>query len=558
MAGYLKGLMPGVLGQLAAQQRVRLYRDDPVLWAEEYMGLKGQVWGKMRETMESVRDHYGTGVAASHGVSKSYTAGLIACWWIDTHPLGETETFVATTAPSKAQVDAVWSYIRFFHNRAAKRFEAGEIDHALPGYITSGAEVRWKLPNGDTIAQGRKPPDNKSDIAFQGRHATFLLFIGDEATGLSEDMLRAGDNIATGRLNKQLLLLNPTDPTCAAAKMWPRNDEAVQREGRKGWNFIGISMFDSPLVTLEAGIDVDKLDGMSGPATIERYREQFPEDDPQWISRVLGQWPWGNADGILFTEEVISRAMRTCVVPYAEDPMIQFGVDVARFGSDHSVVYSAELGEVWETDPETDKPIRATGRDGLRVRLVRMWRGAPITSSSTDNPGTAERVHALALAEGAVAVNVDASGLGGGVVDALRDKEDMTYELYEVYGSSTVDVDRRMYINLRAEQYFELRKRMFQGTIDLNEKDEELLNELRGIRYEEVPNGAMKIESKEDMRKRGVKSPDRADALWYAVLDLEGASGPQDGDMLAFDPEDFVDSDHFWFDRKQGIGAHGW
>ena len=480
MSTYLKGLMPGVLGQLERQQRVRLYREDPVLWAEEYMGLKGQVWSKMREMMESVRDHYGTGVAAGHGVSKSYTAGLIACWWIDTHPLGETESFVATTAPSKAQVDAVWSYIRSFHAVAAQRYADGKVDHPLPGYITSGAEVRWKLPNGNTIAQGRKPPDNKADIAFQGRHATYLLFIGDEATGLSAEMLQSGDRIATGSLNKQLLLLNPTDPSCAAAKMWPRNDDAVQRPGRKRWNFIEIAMHHTPLVTREPGIDLGLMDGISGPTTIERFKEDYPEDDPQYLSRVLGKWPWGSADGILFTEEVIAKAMRTKVVPYDDSPFVQFGVDIARSkNGDNSVVYAAQLGEVWETDPESGKPTVATGVEGTHVRLVRLWKGAPITSTDEKNPGSAERVHSLALAEGASAVNVDASGMGIGVIDALRNNDDQPYELFEVYGSSTVDVDRRAYINLRAEQYAYLRNEMFAGRIDLPEKDAELLQKAR-------------------------------------------------------------------------------
>ena len=561
-AGFLSELMPSVTEQLSKSGRSKRWAEDPVAWAEEYLGLEGQVWGKMRETMYSVRDNYGTGVAASHGVSKSYTAGLIAGWWIATHPLGETETFVATTAPSKVQVDAVWSYIRSFHMLAQARFEAGLIEAPLPGYLTSGAEVRWKLPTGETIAQGRKPPDNKSDIAFQGRHATNLLFIGDEATGLNKDMLEAGDNIATGARNRQLLLLNPTDPSCEAAKMWPRDDDTEKRDGRKRWNFIRISMFDSPLVTLEEGIDLSKVDGMSGPETIERYQEKFAEDDPQYISRVLGLWPWGAADGILFSEETIARAHRTCGVPDSEEGYIQFGVDVARSGKDHSVVYQARFGQVWEMDPETDKKVKPTGQRGVWARKVGSWHGAPLTGNDPENPGTAERVAVLARAEGANRVNVDVGGFGIAVVDELA-KHALSYDLGLVYGQSTEGVDKRAYINTRAMHYGELRRKMFKGEVDLDETDDVLTEELQGIRYDIATSGALKIEAKDDMKRRGAKSPDFADALWYSCFGMLSDEDSYEnglldaGDVLTADIEDLVEHGSFYF-GSNGIGQYGW
>lgn len=551
--------MPGVIRDLTQQNMARVYRNDPVRWAEEYMGLEGQIWSKVREMLCSVRDFYGTGVAAGHGVSKSWSAGLVACWWIDTHPLGETETFVATSAPSKAQVDAVWSYVRMFHRRAQDRFDAKLIDHPLPGYITSGAEVRWKLPNGDTIGQGRKPPDNKTDIAFQGRHATYLMVIGDEATGFGDDMLSAFNNIATGKHNRQLLLLNPTDPTCAAAKLWPRPAQSDSEEDRPGavrWNFIRISMYDSPAVTMEEGIDLDKLDGISGPGTIESYLDRYPEDDPEFTSRVKGDWPWGTANGILFTGEVLARAMRCCVIPDPEDKIIQFGLDVARAGKDSSVVYEARVGEVWETDPETDKPTKRTGKRGLHVRFVQAWNGAFITSEDPDNPGTAQRLHALAMARGATDVNVDAGGLGIGVIDAIRDMNP-PYSVFEIYGQTQQGVDKRAYNNLRAEQYGELRNNMYSGLVDIDDRDTTLLDELRAIRYSWLSNGSMAIESKDDMKRRGVKSPDYADALWYSCVELEAAKGPQPGDVVAVDPDDFV-PENPWFDRVSGLGSFGW
>jgi hypothetical protein len=71
-----------------------------------------------------------------------------------------------------------------------------------------------------------------------------------------------------------------------------------------------------------------------------------------------------------------------------------------------------------------------------------------------------------------------------------------------------------------------MRKMAFQGTLDLDPEDENLIDELGGIQYEfSEASGGMKIESKESMKKRGVKSPDAADAAWYACADLDYLSG---------------------------------
>src|SRR5690606_15665158 len=84
--------------------------------------------------------------------------------------------------------------------------------------------------------------------------------------------------------------------------------------------------------------------------------------------------------------------------------------------------------------------------------------------------------------------------------------------------------------NARAYWYDMLRSRIAGGEIDLPEHNQ-LIDEFRTIRYT-LRDTSMLIESKEDMRRRGVKSPDFLDALIYATADIDGISG--------MDPESIV------------------
>jgi hypothetical protein len=539
--GLLSELFPLIRQQLLIDEKKRQYVNDPASWAWDLLGI--QLWSKQREIANAIRTERRVAVAAGHGVGKSYVAGVICMWWWDTHPLSEEETFIATTAPSKDQVDLIWANIRTFHNRMKWRFDQGLIDHCLPGYITG--DNKFKLPDGQTLGQGRKPPDSKSDIAFQGRHATYLLAIGDEAVGLTEGFLNALEVIAVGEKNVILLLANPTDPSCAMARIWP---DPEGRGGRAEWTRIHISVLDSPLITKEPGFDAAKVTGMSGAKFLSDAEELYGgKEDPRYIARVLGQWAWDNGVG-LFPEEVLARGMRTVIIPDAEKPRRRFGVDVARMGVDSTQVYECQEGWVWETDPETNVPTVNTGVAGLYIRAVESWRKAPVTSNNPENLGSAQRIDMLALEYGVEAVNIDAGGgLGAGLFDAImdlwdRDERRQSYLMFEVYGNDMKGIDRRSFLNLRAWAFSELKRRMNAGEIDLDEEDAGLFDELRGLRAKVVNGSVLQIESKEDMKKRGAKSPDRADAVWYALLDSIGmADQVQPGESINRDPYEYLD-----------------
>lgn len=503
---YLEGVLPLALKKFTQSQKADSYLNDPVLWAEEYLGI--QLWSKQKEILYSIRDNRRTAVAAGHGVGKSFVAAVAMAWWVDVHPKNSQETFVASTAPFQEQITTIlWDNLRNIHTKSKERYQKGIVDHCLPGYITG--DNKWKLENGETIGQGRKPPDNKEDSGFQGKHATYLLVIGDEAAGLSGKLIQALGNIATADTNRQMLIANPTDPMCFMASIWKQKD--------KTWNTMHISVFDAPTITKESGFDLNRIQGMSGWDYINDMKADHGEDSPVYISRVLGQWAF-EAGNTVYTEEDLASAGNTVIVPDSER-LPELGMDVARSeNGDSTFVYKVEFGEVWDTDDETGDRTQPTGRYGLRIRKLAGWKGAPLSGTNPDNPSTAMRADGYMKALGARVMKYDAAGIGKAVEDAWVDMA-VRWPWIAVYGSNPPLRDKMSYINLRAEQYFELKRLMYRGELDLDPADTELLDELRGIVYEYSDKGIIKIESKQSMRNRGRKSPDRADAVWYAALD---------------------------------------
>jgi len=111
---------------------------------------------------------------------------------------------------------------------------------------------------------------------------------------------------------------------------------------------------------------------------------------------------------------------------------------------------------------------------------------------------------------------VDADGLGAGVFDRLVEQQLPVYAWHG--GQPPMDTER--FVNRRAEAYWHAREEMLGGRVDIDPADDVLEAQLRQIRFKIDSRGRIQIESKDDMRKRGLKSPDRADAfvmsLWLA------------------------------------------
>lgn len=450
------------------------YLTDPVGWIRDMLGEF--FWSKQREIAESVRDNRYTAVQSCHDAGKSFCASRLVAWWLSVHPPGEA--FSVTTAPTAAQVSAIlWREIRRAHRKGK-----------LHGYITSGAVPEWKLPDGEPIGYGRKPAD-EDQAAFQGIHAMYPLIVVDEAGGVPKTLFEAVDALATNENARVLAIGNPDSSTSYFAE--------ICKPG-SGWNVIRVDGLQTPNFTAEAVAEHPALVELFDELGLSPSTEEVPDDlrplllSPMWVAERIARWgvtsPIFTAkvrgdfpeigEDVLIDPALIRAAQERTLDP---GPYAILGVDVARFGTDRSVIVL---------------------RRGPVARVV-ADNSKQATTETTGHVVVAHREHS------ADEIRVDGVGVGGGVVDQLVEQG---YDVVDMQAGAAA-VDGEHFLNARAEWYWALRERFEAGDMDLDPDDDDLAGQLGSIRYKFTARGQIQIESKDDMRKRKLPSPDRADGL---------------------------------------------
>jgi phage terminase large subunit len=306
---------------------------------------------------------------------------------------------------------------------------------------------------------------------FQGLHSVegHVLVIVDEAAGVSPEIWTAIDGILTSKDSRLLAIGNPTG-----------TETFYQMFKRPGVAKIHISAFDTPNV--QAGQTV--VPGLVTRDWVEDKQQKWGLESPLYVSRVLGQFPESSTDALIRLSWIEAAQRRE--LPPAEPYIL--GVDVARQGQDESVIVL---------------------RRGPVARIH-------VATHQEDTMQTAGRIVRVLAETRAAEARIDAVGLGAGVYDRLAEQCLPVVEMQS--GQAPLDSER--FLNARAEWYWGLRERFEQGDIDLDE-DEELAAQLANLKFKFTSRGQIQIESKEDMKKRGLRSPDRADALMLAFASLD-------------------------------------
>jgi hypothetical protein len=456
--------------------------------------LDEHLWSKQREIVASVVEHRDTAVMSGHGIGKSYIASRIAAWWIAGHPRGEA--LVVTTAPSGHQVRTIlWGEIGRAHRKGG-----------LPGTITRGQVPEWQI-DGELVAFGRKPTDyvsaEQARTQFQGIHARYLLVILDEAGGVPEWLWDATATLITNDASRRLAIGNPDDPTTRF--------EAVCRPG-SGWNVVQVSVFDTPNFTGER-VPEQLRESLVGKAYVDTAAREWGEDSPLYISKVKGEFP-EVADDVVITPKMVREAHERSL-PGLERG--RFGMDVARLGPDETVVYRNRGGVI--------RLMSYTDRFGQEQ--VMAWRKADTTASAQRVRNMLE-VPALSY----VPMTIDVVGLGAGVYDPLVNAG---FRVHPFNGGEAAR-DPSRFVNKRTEAWWGFREGCEAGLIDLDADDELLAAQLQQPKWRLDASGRrIRLETKEEMAKRGLKSPDRADAAvmaWYepAQVGDPNAVLPENGD----------------------------
>lgn len=446
----------------AARQIVTRGRQDPAWFVETVLG--SPLWDRQAEIVGDCFRHSRIAVKAGHSVGKTYCAARATLAWFYLFP-GKAK--IITTAPTWSQVSKLlWA-------------EIGAVWAKLPkqmGGVLLGTELRGAR---DHFAIGLS---TDSAERFQGHHSENLLVILDEAPGVRSEIWEAAESLRAGGNATLLALGNPTSPSGPFYDCFTSN--------RAFWNCQTISAFDSPNL---AGLSVEDLMGLPEE---ELDRNEYPTltsrrwvkeraldwgiGSSLWQSRVLGEFPQDGDDSLIPLRLVTDATERK--VKVEEEPTWQVGIDVAGPGADETVMVV---------------------RKGGRVVLMKAW-------ASADPRG--EVLAALApYQDHNPTICIDSIGIGYYMGQHIRDQGYLVLDV----NVGRPAVDKKRFSNWKAELFWGLRDVFVEGDIELP-RDEKLISQLSALRYEYNSRGLVQIESKDSMARRGVRSPDRAEALMLA------------------------------------------
>jgi hypothetical protein len=440
-------------------------------------------------------------VSACHDVGKTFLAARLAMAFLATHPNSK----VITTAPTFNQVERIlWSEIRAAHGKA-KWPLGGKLNMTdwtfNPEWFALGFSPRNEA-GGETEGQ--------VGSSFQGFHAANLLIIFDEATGIPHNIWTMAEGLMTSAHVKFLAIGNPTSTDSEFYKCFRSRE----------WTKIYLSCFDSPNliangVTTKADLQREVEHYKSLPdAAAREYLNQYKVTRPyllttKWVvtqaakwgiehpltvSKILGKFPVAGDKTLVPLGFIEDAALRVAYPSESDRKCI--GVDVARYGADATILTALNgRKQIGKKDFYKHGTIEVAGEV---INMSREMGGADI-------------------------IVVDETGLGGGVVDLLRDELGKALPVScEIRGvqfgaACEADEDREKYVNLKARMFGLLRDdiKSEQGLVLLNESI--YTEELPTITFSYNRKGQMVIESKDEYKKRtGRTSPDSSDSLALA------------------------------------------
>jgi len=437
------------------------HASDPAAWVRDRLGE--HLWSAQREIAASVVEHRHTAVPSCHASGKSHLASRLVAFWLMTRP----DAFVVTTAPTWSQVASIiWRYVSELHAKSK-----------LPGTITLDAQWRWS--DGRLVALGRKPADD-DQAAFQGLHARHLLVVIDEASGVPKALWDAAESLATNPAARILALGNPDSPASVFADVCAPGS---------GWNVIRVDAFSTPAFTGEK-VPARLLELLVSPTWVEERRKRWGETSPLYVAKVLAEFPDSDENALI--SPTLIRAAQDRELPPGVDPG-RYGCDIARSGRDETMIYRHH--------------------DGV-VRLEHRSHGADLMQTTGE-------IARLLRANPKVSAIVDVIGLGAGVFDRLREQGLPV----TAFNASERAWRPDKFANRRAEAWWATREAFIDGELDLDPDDDELAAQLGAVRFGIDSRGRILIEGKDQMRKRSLPSPDRADALVMAVAGARAWAG---------------------------------
>lgn len=432
------------------------YTWDVGLFAREVLAMDPEPWqNKVNDAYDAREPRIS--IKSGHGVGKTTELAVLVLH----HNLFRYPQKTAITAPSTSQLfDALWP-------------EIGKWRSPLPKYLfdlldqTSDRIVFRQDPENSFTSAKTSRADQPE--AMQGVHSDWVLLVVDEASGVPEAVFEAASGSMSGANVMTILTGNPVRGQGFFFDTHGRNKDL--------WWTLTVTVFDS------------KWSG--GQAYADQIARTYGENSNAYRVRVMGEFPTVDDDTVISFEMVESSLNRE-VEPLKVRAI--WGVDVAHMGSDRSTLVKRR-GNVLVEPPKAWNKLEP---DEVAARIFTDWQHTP----ESERP---------------IAINVDLIGFGTGVVASLRA---LGLPARGVNVAETAATNADAYRNLRTELYFKGREWFqqkdvrFPKPLEKDDNMDQLIRELTMVRYRFTPQSRkLYLESKDDIRKRGFRSPDLADAF---------------------------------------------
>ncbi|HEY9155574.1 MAG TPA: terminase [Opitutaceae bacterium] len=426
-------------------------QDGPEPWQQEILEQLGEGVINVNQAVQLAR-------TSGHGIGKSACVSWIILWAISTFE----DTKGVVTANTENQLKTkTWAEVAKWH----RLFIAAHLFKMTATALFSNDPAHEKTWRIDMV-----PWSERNTEAFAGLHnrGKRIIVIFDEASAIPDVIWEVTEGALTDK-DTQIIWAVFGNPT----KNKGRFRECFHG-GRFSHRWQGKAI-DSRSVSI-----TDK-------ELFAKWAADYGEDSDFFRVRVRGVFPRVDAESFISLDSALEATNREI---FPQSAAVVLGVDVARFGNDASCIFPR------------------CGRDA-RSRPPEVYYGL-------DTMQFATKVAAAALKYHATALFVDSGGVGGGVVDRLRQ---LRFNVIEVdFGSKPDGVnedDQSKYANKRAEIWGALRGWLRHGSIPelATGENTTLVSELTAPNYGLNNKEEILLESKKDMRRRGVASPNCADAL---------------------------------------------
>lgn len=440
-----------------SKEKVIAYSKDPLLWARENFDIKHiHPWQEQFFHDLAIFDYFA--LKSGNGVGKTATLALTVLWILSTKPM----VHIQCTAPSEPQLfQGLWAEISKWLGKSYTLKDNiiwTQTKVAMRGYEADW----WAIARTAQSKQG-----SQSSESLQGVHADNNAAIIDEASGVEEGSTAAVLGIlATGK-SKVIMAGNP-----------------IRKSGLFYDAFHKLNKIFKTYTI--ASNDYEKLNkALVNTDFIDIIRGIYGENSPAWHFKVLGEFPPEDSYEMFSPEKLEKLYEPTIDIP---DGRAYIGADISD-GGDCESVYTVRVGNV----------------------LVEQR-----SFKSLDTEANADALEMLIHEYDPIKVNIDAIGVGTGVVSVLRRRG--FQNIYAVKGNA--EPSEPIYKNTRSELYFKAASLIRNEQIKAKFHCERLKGDLSEHYQEPRDDGLFDVISKAKLRKadKVENSPDFSDSFVYSLF----------------------------------------